>query len=75
MSTLIDVDRGMGIAATIGDHLEAQVGTCPVSRIRLVTWVMGQFDDAQGLVDAEKNLPQLPSKVRMDYAAWIRTVA
>lgn len=70
MTSLTELDRSMEIVATLADYLEAQAGNAPVERIRLVTWVLGQFTDMPALEKAERDLPQLPSKLRMDYMAW-----
>jgi len=74
MTNLSELDRSMEIVATLADHLEAQAGNAPVERIPLVTWVLSQFQDMPALEKAEKGLPQLPSKLRMDYMAWIHSL-
>lgn len=75
MTSLTELDRSMEIVATLVDHLEAQAGNAPVERIRVVTWVLSQFQDMPALEKAEQDLPRLQAKLRMDYAAWIHSVA
>lgn len=70
----MSIDASLERLANIADHLEDQAGTCPVSRVRLVTWVSDQVGDLNGLEKAEKDLPRLQPKLRMDYAAWIHSL-
>ncbi|WP_147473585.1 hypothetical protein [Pseudomonas ficuserectae] len=70
----MSIDASLERLANIADHLENQAGQCPVSRIKLVTWISDQVGDLEGLEKAERDLPQLPSKLRMDYMAWIHSV-
>lgn len=74
MNSSMSIDASLERLANIADHLEDQAGTCPVSRVRLVTWISDQVGDLDGLEQAEKDLPRLPPKLRMDYAAWIHSV-
>lgn len=70
----MSIEGSLERMAHIADLLEAHMGVCPVSRIHLVTWISQQVASLDGLVQTERDLPQLPSKLRMDYAAWIHTL-
>lgn len=72
--SLTELDHSMEIIGTIADRLEQQAGPCPVSRIRLVTWVTNQFADVQALEKTARDLPRLPSELLMDYMAWLHSV-
>lgn len=74
MSSSMSIDASLERLANIADHLEDQAGKCPVSRVRLVTWISDQVGDFDGLEKAERDLPQLPSKLRMNYMSWIHSV-
>lgn len=73
MSLLDRLDRSMEIIGEIADLLEAQAGKCERGRMPLVTWVTNQFRSPEELEKAARDLPQLPSALRMDYAAWIHS--
>jgi hypothetical protein len=70
MSQLDELDKSMAIIAEIADLLEAQAGKCDRGRMPLVTWVTNRFHSTAELEKAARDLPQLPSKLRLDYMAW-----
>ncbi|RMT20450.1 hypothetical protein ALP52_00591 [Pseudomonas amygdali pv. mori] len=73
MSQLDELDKSMATISEIADLLEAQIGSCERGRMPLVTWVTNQFRSPEDLEKAARNFPQLPSDLRMDYAAWIHS--
>jgi hypothetical protein len=53
----------------MADTLEAEEGVCPVSRIKLVTWIANQLSDLDVLIAAGQ---EPPPALRKLYAEWIR---
>ncbi|GFZ69070.1 hypothetical protein PSE10B_55920 [Pseudomonas amygdali pv. eriobotryae] len=73
MSQLDELDKSMATIGEIADLLEAQIGSCERGRMPLVTWITNRFHSPEELEKAARDLPQLPSAMRMDYAAWIHS--
>lgn len=73
MSQLDELDKSMATISEIADLLEAQIGSCERGRMPLVTWITNRFHSSKELEKAARDLPQLPSALRMDYAAWIHS--
>ncbi|EPF64128.1 hypothetical protein [Pseudomonas syringae] len=71
MTSLSELDLTMEAASALADALDVNAEPRPTSRIRLITWILGRFEDAESLVKAAQGLPELPSELRMDYDAWV----
>lgn len=68
MDKKISIEESLERMGTLADTLEDEEGLCPVSRIKLVTWIANQLTDLDTLIDAER---ELPLALRERYAAWI----
>ena len=71
MTLLSDLDQTMEAASTLADALDVHVGPSPTSRICIVTWILGCFEDADSLEKAAQGLPELTSELRNDYGEWV----
>ena len=69
MENKLSVEESLERLAVLADTLEAEEGVCPVSRIKLVTWIANQLSDLDVLVAAGQEPPQALRKL---YAEWIR---
>lgn len=71
MSQISNLDTDLRHIKQLADLLELQMGKCPASKMKLCTWIAQWARTSEELAGAEKDLPQLPSALRYDYAAWI----
>lgn len=69
MESKLSVEESLDRIAALADTLEAEEGGCPVSRIKLVTWIANQLSDLDALIAAGQ---EPPSALRKLYAEWIR---
>lgn len=70
MGELSVLNRSMAAAATLADALEEQIGPAFMTRVRLVAWVLDQFEDTESLEKAVQALPQLPPQLYLDYECF-----
>lgn len=69
MENKISVEESLERISALADTLESEEGICPVSRIKLVTWIANQHSNLDVLIAAgQEPLPAL----RKLYAEWIR---
>lgn len=71
MTSLSELDQTMEAASALADALDVDEEPCPTSRILLITWILGRFEDAESLVKAAHSLPELSSELRKGYDAWV----
>ncbi|MEB0222169.1 hypothetical protein [Pseudomonas sp. AB12(2023)] len=71
MTLLSGLDQTMEAASALADALDVHAVPCPTSRIRFVTWVLGCFEDAESLIKAAQDLPDLPSEFCKKYGVWV----
>lgn len=71
MENKMSVEESLERIAALADTLEAEEGVCPVSRIKLVTWIANQLSDLDVLIAAGQ---EPPPALRKLYAEWIRVM-
>lgn len=69
MENKMGVEESLELIAALAYTLEAEEGVCPVSRIKLVTWIANQLSDLDVLIAAKQ---EPPPALRKLYAEWIR---
>jgi hypothetical protein len=69
MENKMSVEESLERIAALADTLEAEEGVCPVSRIKLVTWIANQLSDLDVLTAAGQ---EPPPALRKLYSEWIR---
>lgn len=71
MENTMSIEESLERIAALADTLEAQEGACPVSRIKLVTWIANQLSNKDTLLAAEQ---EPPPALRKLYTEWIATL-
>ncbi|WP_175653976.1 hypothetical protein [Pseudomonas sp. Marseille-P9899] len=73
MSLTGEPNEDMDTFSKVADLLEGQMGRCRRDRAVLINWVVSRFRTPDQLAKVIRDLPQLPTKLRLDYAAWIHS--
>lgn len=69
MENSMSLEESLERLAALADTLEAEEGVCPVSRIKLVTWIANQLNDLDVLIAAGK---EPTPTLRKLYVEWIQ---
>lgn len=71
MDQITQLDDSIERVSRIADELEQQVAPCPVSRLRLITWVTDWVGSPSRLDEVEQGLPSISQSLVSAYTAWV----